>query len=61
MTTLGSKAWGWTVVRRRIGRSTERFRVCVGEGVVTCSNFVKGAVGWAHQSMAWCRACIAAS
>ena len=24
LTTFGSKAWGWTVAGRRIGRSTER-------------------------------------
>ena len=61
MTTLGSKYWCWTVVRRRIGRSIERRRVCVGGGVVTCGTFVKGIVGWAHRWMAWWRVYITVS
>ena len=48
MTNLGSKAWVWTVVGRRIGRSTKHCIVRVGRGVVTCGNFAKRSVGWAH-------------
>ena len=61
MITLGSKSWGWSLLGRRIGRSIDRFRVCVGGLVVTCGFFATGSVGLSHCLMAWWSACIAAS
>ena len=61
MSTPGTKSWCWTLVGRRIGRSIERCRVCVGRVVATCGTFAKVSVGWAHRWMAWWSACIDAS